>query len=381
MALDAGFGTALITPPTPVRLAGFAEVQDATEVHDDLTARALFLRSSIGSVCLVVCDLLGMSPEYANPARTAVARHLGLDESAVLLASTHTHAAPSTMAGTERLGWFVPEGYGATLTQGCVDAATAAQNAATSAELRFGRWSLPDGLSINRRGYPYDPWFSVLDVLAAGSGERIGTLANLAIHPVALGPECLAVSADWVHPFREALQRRAGGTSLLLSGALGDVNPRHVHRQDNDCSRDGFEEAAELGVEVAEAVDLHLADTEALPDAGARVIADRNLSVPIGGTDMAKARRADTMRVELVEWEIGPVRLVSIPGEAFQAFGRQVEAARGDRVLTAGLSPLWQGYLPVPFADGYEEGVSYGPQAVQAVLDALLDVPRGPDGG
>ncbi|HUP84439.1 MAG TPA: hypothetical protein VM143_02120 [Acidimicrobiales bacterium] len=377
--LDAGFGTATITPPTPVRLAGFAEIQDATEVHDDLTARALVLQSDQGTLCLVVCDLMGMSPEFANPARAAVASALGLDESAVLLASTHTHAAPSTMAGTEALGWHVPEGYGDTLSQGCASAAVTAREGARAAELRYGRWSLPEGLSINRRGYPYDPWFSVLDVVEEGGGARIGTLANLAIHPVALGPECLAVSADWVHPFREALQERSGGTAMLLSGALGDVNPRHVHRQGNDCRRDGFEEAAELGAEVAEVVDGALGSTEGLADRGVRVIADRNVEVPIGGTNLARGRRGDTMRVELIEWGIGPVRLVSIPGEAFQAFGRQVEDARGgDKVLLAGLSPLWQGYFPVPFADGYEEGVSYGPEAVQAVLDALVDVPPGP---
>jgi hypothetical protein len=374
--LRAGFGTATITPPTPVRLAGFAEIQDATEVHDDLTARAVLLASERGTVCLVVCDLMGMSPEFANPARAAVAAQLGVHESAVLLASTHTHAAPSTMAGTDALGWHVPEGYGQTLADGCVAAAAVASDAAADAELRYGRWSLPDGLSINRRGYPYDPWFSLLDVVRKGSDERIGTLANLAIHPVALGPECLAVSADWVHPFREALQRRAGGTSVVLSGALGDVNPRHVHRQNNDCRRDGFEEAEELGAEVAEVVDGALAQTERLADDGVRVIADRNLEVPIGGTSLARGRKGDTMRVELVEWGIGPIRLVSIPGEAFQAFGRQVEAARGDKVLLAGLSPLWQGYFPVPFVeDGYEERTSYGPRATQAVLDALLDVP------
>lgn len=376
--LRAGFGTATITPPTPVRLAGFAEIQDATEVHDDLTARAVLFESAQGTVCLVVCDLMGMSPEFSNPARTAVAARLGLDEAAVLLASTHTHAAPSTMAGTDALGWHVPEGYGQTVVDGCVAAATAARSESEDAELRYGRWSLPDGLSINRRGYPYDPWFSVLDVVRKGRDERVGTLANLAIHPVALGPECLAVSADWVHPFREALERRAGGTAVLLSGALGDVNPRHVHRQGNDCRRNGFEEAEELGHEIAEAVDGVLAGTERLGDDGVRVIADRNLEVPIGGTALARGRRSDTMRVELVEWAIGPVRLVSIPGEAFQAFGRQVEEARGgDKVLLAGLSPLWQGYFPVPFVEGgYEERTSYGPHAVQAVLDALLDVPH-----
>src|SRR5687768_16022140 len=139
-ALEAGFGTATITPPTPVRLAGFAEIQDATEVHDDLTARALLLDSPQGAVCLVVCDLMGMSPEFANPARATVAAQLGLDEAAVLLASTHTHAAPSTMAGTDALGWHVPEGYGRTLVDGCVAAASAAQAARADAELRYGRW-------------------------------------------------------------------------------------------------------------------------------------------------------------------------------------------------------------------------------------------------
>lgn len=378
MALRAGFGTAVINPVTPCRLAGFEEVQDATDVHDDLTARALFLSSALGSVCLVVCDLMGMSPEFANPPRAAVAEALGLDPAAVLLSSTHTHSAPSAMTGTDRQGWPVPEGFGATITAGCVAAAEQARAGAVDAELKFGRWSLPGGLSINRRGYPYDPWFTVLDVWADG-GARLGTLANLAVHPVALGPECVAVSADWVHPFREALTARTRGASMLLSGALGDVNPRHVHRQNNDCRRDGFEEAAELGREVAQAVDEVLASAEALPDAGVRVIADRELRVPIGGTDLARARRSDTMRVELVEWGIGPVRLVSVPGEGFQELGRRVGAARGDRVLLAGLAPLWQGYLPVPFVDGgYEERVSYGPEAVAAMLDALLDVPSDP---
>lgn len=375
-SLRAGFGTATITPPTPVRLAGFIEVQDATEVHDDLTARAIVLDSSQGTVCLVVCDLMGMSPEFANPARAAVAAKLGLDESAVLLSSTHTHAAPSTMAGTDGLGWHIPEGYGQTVVDGCVAAAEEGRSTSDDAELRYGRWPLPDGLSINRRGYRHEPWFSVLDVVRKGSADRLGTLANVAIHPVALGPECVAVSADWVHPFREALQRRVGGTAVLLSGALGDLNPRHVHRQDNLCRRNGFEEAEELGFEVAEAVDGVLGEAERLADDGVRVIADRNIEVPIGGTAMARARRSDTMRVELVEWGIGPIRLVSIPGEAFQAFGREVERARSDKVLLAGLSPLWQGYFPVPFVEsGYEERTSYGPQAVQAVLDALLDVP------
>ncbi len=92
--LEAGFGNAIITPPTPVQLAGFIDDQPATEVHDDLEVRALFLRGEHGSVCLLVCDLLGLSPRFANPVRDAVAAALELDRAAVLTSCIHTHAGP-----------------------------------------------------------------------------------------------------------------------------------------------------------------------------------------------------------------------------------------------------------------------------------------------
>src|SRR5207247_7052745 len=130
-----------------------------------------------------------------------------------------------------------------------------ARDAAASAEpatLHFARTAMPDGLSVNRRGLPYDPWFCLLDARRA-DGTRVGTLANIAIHPVALGPSCLAVSTDWVGPFRDALDATSGGSAVLLSGALGDVNPIHVHRQHNECVADSFDEAADLGRDGAQA--------------------------------------------------------------------------------------------------------------------------------
>ena len=80
------------------------------------------------------------------------------------------------------------------------------------------------------------------------------------------------------------------------------------------------------------------------------------------------------MPVELIEWTIGPVRLVSIPGEGFHALGRVVEdraGADGSHVLLAGLAPEWHGYLPSPFREGYEESTSYGREAVATIADAL----------
>jgi hypothetical protein len=375
--LEAGFGSAVITPTLPVQLAGFADDQPATEVHDDLEVRALFLRGAHGAVCLLVCDLLGMSARFATPIRQSVADALGLEPAAVLTSCVHTHAGPSTIAGSEHLGWVTPEGYRELLIERCTAAARVALTAAVPAILRCGRWPLAEGLSINRRGLSYDPTFAALDVLGR-DGTRLGTLANVSIHPVALGPECLAVSSDWVGSFRTALERRAGGRTMLLSGALGDVNPHHVHRQGNDCTRDGFAEAEQLGRDVAECVDARLGEGEPVTVDSPTVVRCRSLDVTVGDTLLAAGRRGRRMTIELIEWSLGPVRLVSVPGEAFHALGRAIDerVARepgATHTLIAGLAPEWHGYLPSPFTDGYEESVSYGAEAVAAITRALTN--------
>jgi hypothetical protein len=368
----AGFGHAVITPPLPVQLAGFGDRHaPATRVHDDLEARAVWLADGGTAVCLVVCDLLGMSAEFADPVRDAVGHALGLGRDRVLTACTHTHAGPSAIAGAERLGWPTPEGYDRILTDGCVAAAVAARDGAEEVELRYVRAPLPLGLSINRRGLPYDPSFAVLDA-RRHDGTTVGTLANIAIHPVALGPACLAVSTDWVGPFRRFLEATHGGTTVLLSGALGDVNPRpHEHPDEHG----DFDEAQLLGEHIAAATLEVLPTAEPVPG-GVRVVARRVIDGPLGETPLTMLLgTSGPLPVELVEWEIGDIRFVSVPGEAFCAFGRAVEDARAGRVLMAGLSPVWQGYLPQPFGEGYEESVGYGEPFVLAVLHALLEVP------
>ena len=372
MGLRAGFGTARITPPTPVQLAGFVEDQPATEVHDDLEVRVVHLAGPTGAVCLVVCDLLGLSPRFADPVRDAVATALGLDRAAVLTSCVHTHAGPSTIEGSRALGWLTPDGYADLLVERCTTAAQAAASAATEVEARFGRFPLPAGLSINRRGLPYDPSFAVLD-LRRPDGGRIGVLANLAVHPVALGPECLAVSTDWVGPFRAALEAAVGGSVTMLSGALGDVNPHHVHRQGNACDAEPFAEATTLGIQLAEAVAAAVDGTAPLADVDPTVVRHRQVTVPVGDTYLGGSRVGAPLDVELVEWGLGPVRLVSVPGEAFHALGRAIEDRTGGRALVAGLSPVWRGYLPAPFTEGYEESMSLGREAVAVLAAALTD--------
>ena len=371
--MRAGFGAAPITPQPPVFLAGFGgRTEPAASVHDELEARALLLDDGGNAVCLIVCDLLGMSPGFAGPARERVGAELGLPPERVLISCTHTHQGPSAMAGTEALGWPNPDGFSDVIANGCVSAAQAARDSAVDATLRYGRTALPDHFAFNRRGGNFDePWFAVLDVLGA-DGERRGVVANMHIHPVLLGPNWHAISTDWVGPFRTRLEEQLGGRAIELTGALGDINPTPPEGKPGDSYEPWAtaEQTTSYGQRLADVVAEATADASPI-DATIDVVRHETLDVPVGGTPIAALLGEPSLRVEFIEWQIGDVRVVSIPGEGFHLLGREISASRGDRVLLAGIAPAWHGYLPHPWGEGYEEGVSYGEEFVATVKAAL----------
>ena len=373
--LQVGFGSAEITPSLPVVLAGFgARKGPATGVRHELTVQAVLVRDGERTVCLLVLDLLLLGRDLGDPIRRAVAAELAIGPAEVMTSCTHTHAGPAATRDVRRIGWPVPEAYGELLVERCVLAVRRAVAVCEPAVLAYARAPLPAELSVNRRGLPYSPSYSVLEVRRA-DGTRLGTIAGVGIHPVALGITCTEVSGDWVSTYRERACASTGAPAVLLQGALGDVNPRRDPHTDPDPGGN-WETAQTLGSEVAEAV------TQLLPKATPatdelRVLPARVISQRAGPTLPAllagRARR--TVGIELLEWDLGGVRLVSVPGEAFHALGRAVETARDDRALLAGLAPDYLGYLPAPFGKGYEEKMSYGRRFVERVAQALKEVP------
>lgn len=382
-AVQVGFGSGVITPSLPVVLAGFGDRKGpVTEVRHDLLAQAVVVRSGGTTVCLLVLDLLLLGGDLAEPLRRAVAVELGISPAQVMTSCTHTHSGPAATAAVRRL-WPMPADYVDRLVAGCLTAVRAAVGAVEPARLSYARDGLPAGLSMNRRGLPYDPSFSVLDVQRP-DGSRIGSIAGVGIHPVALGVTCRAVSGDWITSYRAALERSSGAPAVLLQGALGDVNP--VRDPHTDPDRGGNWETAEiLGSEVADCVGGLLASAEVLPDE-VELLPTRIVPLRAGATPLTLLTRRAWRRVdvELQEWSLGGVRLVSVPGEAFHELGREIERSRDDRALLAGLAPEYHGYLPVPFGTGYEEKMSYGGRFVDRLRRALLEVPSGSgptDGG
>ncbi|HUR51375.1 MAG TPA: hypothetical protein VMZ11_04550 [Mycobacteriales bacterium] len=373
--MEAGFGRAVITPEGPVVLAGFGgRRRTVTEVHDDLEVHALVLRHEGTTVCLLVLDLLMLGPDFAAPVRNAVSAALGVPVENVLTSCVHTHAGPAAGKLLRRAGWPVPEGFLDVVVTGCLRAATNAHATLVPARLAYARAPLPAGLGRNRRDLPYEPSFAALRVRGT-DGTLLGTVGNVGIHPVALGPTCAAISSDWVGVYRRLVREHTGAPALLLMGAMGDVDPEGFAHE--SAAKGGDWDLAErVGTSVAAAFAGLLPRVSALPDE-VSVVARRETR-PRAGLSLMTTLGSQAGRrvgVELVEWSLGGIRLVSVPGEPFDALGRQVLAARDDRALVAAISPDWHGYLPVPFRSGYEERMSGGRGFVAEIADLLTTPP------
>ncbi len=93
-------GTAVkkITPPIGIDLTGYAgRLGPACSVNDDLYAKAVVFDDGRQKVAVLSLDLLGLDKTQVEQIREAAEKGSGIPSSAIMIACTHTHAAPAVM--------------------------------------------------------------------------------------------------------------------------------------------------------------------------------------------------------------------------------------------------------------------------------------------
>lgn len=254
-----GLGKADITPPIGIWLAGFAaRTRPCDSIHDPLWARALVLENEWGErAAILTLDLLALTENQVNVIRRKVREWAGILPQNLIVNCAHTHSAPSVgkLASSSR-GVADPV-YIDLMVRKAATAVKLACDSLKEAKLLFGtaecqigvnrRQRNPDGRIVigqNPEG-AVDHQVSVLVATFKNDSHLIAF--SYSCHPVVLGHDNYAVTADYVHFARQSVEDFFGGqaSTLFMQGCCGNINPRE---------RGTFEIAQKLGRELATSV-------------------------------------------------------------------------------------------------------------------------------
>jgi Neutral/alkaline non-lysosomal ceramidase, N-terminal len=240
-----GVATRDVTPPVGIyaRSWGAATHEVAEGVHRPFAATAAVFAPIDGdapTLALVAVDIgwFQYLPDERE-LRAAVMRDTGLEEAALVVNMSHTHAGANVNSQlADKPGGELIEPYIAHLTEQITAAILEAQGALTSAWVTYGTGRC--ALATNR-----DFWDATAQRFAAGynpdapaddtllvarvtgeAGEPLATLFNYACHPTTLAWDNRVLSPDYIGAAREVLERAYDVPALFLQGASGELAPR-----------------------------------------------------------------------------------------------------------------------------------------------------------
>jgi neutral ceramidase len=255
-SLFAGVAKVKTTPPLGTRINGDFITHYATQIHDDLFARALILERKNIKLVFVVVDICVMPKDFLDDVKAMIAKELGILGQCVMISSTHTHAAGSV--ADVHLGGLEP-GYRTGLQGLIVEAVRQAGKRMMPAQVAFGRVAVPEHLLCRRYqmkdGYiplnpvtgapdqiktnpfgaeafiegslrPTDPELNYMAVQGL-DGQWIGLVANYSLHYVGDWDNG-TISADYFGVFAGEVARLLNApvdfVAMMTNGTSGDVN-------------------------------------------------------------------------------------------------------------------------------------------------------------
>lgn len=210
-------------------IAGFGNNRPALGAHDAVDARCVSLSAADTRVVLCALDAVGLFFTEAERARALLAqRHPEAGVDHLVIASTHTHESVDTLGQWGRadpapVSTGRMEGHNAFLVDQVVDAAAEAALAEVPVALhaRSARTGVAGFLHDGRVPLIYDDTMTLLEARPAAGGACVFTLVHWSNHPEILGGENNLISADFVAPLRDAVER-----GLPAAGAF----PAHAGR-------------------------------------------------------------------------------------------------------------------------------------------------------
>ena len=245
--LRAGVAQVDITPPEPIRLAGYGNRTAPSErIAQRLRAKALAIDSgpSTDAAVLITADLIGISQQITDEVARRL-RKAGIERPQLAISATHTHTGPS-LSGVLPFIFSTPltadersviDRYTATLTGALERVALDALANRQPARLAWGQGTVT--FAANRRVIKDGKWtgfgvapagvvdhdLPVLTVRAA-DGTLRAVLLSYACHATTLEGRDNFIHGDWPGAAQESIEKRhPSAVALVAIGTGADANP------------------------------------------------------------------------------------------------------------------------------------------------------------
>ena len=302
----------------PLYRAGYKmmEAEELSGTVDDIYLRCLTIEAGAARVIFLSLDLIGLFRDFTEALALRLAPH-GIEPHQLIVATTHSHAAPDTMGA-----WgpaFGQSGYNPEYAEFLL---TTAAEAVTSA-LESSRPARPYlcvedvNLGVANFREPGELNLALWCLSFRGDEGVVGSLISYPAQPELVPRDDDRISGDYPGEACRILDREFGGTTLFLLGACGGMEPEGCEA--------GYETAHAYGGKLASEL-LDLAPAARPVGGDTLTVTPREIELPVENEGFAlmmehqifaTARKPPTARTTLSRIEIGELSIFALPGESF----------------------------------------------------------------
>ncbi len=330
----------------PVWIAGFGNNKPANGIHDELWARAMVIDDGKTRLAIVVLDAIGFMNNDIIDVRDLISKEAGITYA--IISSTHTHEGPDLLGmwGKSPFSSGVnPDHIKFVKSQAVKAIETAAKN------IRPVHLSISEDLTgamplvlDTRMPEVFDSGLRMIQVLDKENGKTLGTLISFGDHPETLWSDNLLLTSDFPHYVREGIEKGVfskdslmkagvGGVTVYASAALGGLMTTHPRLTVKDpfsgeeFKAPTFEKAAAQGKSMANLALLAMDKPLEIIDSASISIVAKTVPIPLDNTMFKLAAMLGIMKRGTMGWmkmkselavvKIGPISMVTIPGELY----------------------------------------------------------------
>jgi hypothetical protein len=328
-------------------LAGFQNLRPANGIHDDIWTRAVAIDDGKTRLVMVGIDLIGFGHDDTIAVRNLLPKETNITYS--IICASHTHAAPDFIGlwGEENKPGINPE-FKQDVYAKTAQAIEQAVKNLRPAKLKFAidENGAKNLVMDTRKPEVFDNAIKIMQAIDSETNATLGVLVVWGNHPETTWKQNLSITADFVHYWREGLEKGVyqgersiakglGGTAVFINGAIGGLmtTPPQLAVKDPTSDRiffnPSFEKAAAEGKTLAILTlnALNNADRSATIEKASIKLKANSFEIPVENplfrmaTYMGVLDRSYSspgkIRTEVAVFTIGNTMFLTTPGEIY----------------------------------------------------------------